>query len=138
VVFEKKNYFRGSRNHFSSLRGTGIQASSDFTFSFHLYQGLTLSRCRFGLYRRICLCILSFYPGEIRWTEHVTHIVALSPVYKLLVRIQEGKTPCRRPKRRWKDNVKLKITVFWDVVPCSLAETDRRFRDVYCLHNLPP
>jgi hypothetical protein len=26
-----------------------------------------------------------------------------------------------------------KMTVFWDVAPCSLAEVDRRFRGVYCL-----
>jgi hypothetical protein len=28
----------------------------------------------------------------------------------------------------------MKMTVSWDVAPCSLVETDRRFRDVYCLH----
>jgi hypothetical protein len=26
-----------------------------------------------------------------------------------------------------------KITVFWDIVPCSLVESGRRFRDAYCL-----
>jgi hypothetical protein len=26
------------------------------------------------------------------------------------------------------------MTVFWDVVSCSLVEVDRRFRNVYCLH----
>jgi hypothetical protein len=29
----------------------------------------------------------------------------------------------------------MKITVFWDVVPCSLVEIDRRFRGTYCLHH---
>jgi hypothetical protein len=29
----------------------------------------------------------------------------------------------------------MKMTVFWDVAPCSLVETDRGFRDAYCLHN---
>jgi hypothetical protein len=29
----------------------------------------------------------------------------------------------------------LKMTVFWDVAPCSLAETDRHFRGVYCIHH---
>jgi hypothetical protein len=28
----------------------------------------------------------------------------------------------------------LKMTVFWDVAPCSLAEVYRRFRGAYCLH----
>jgi hypothetical protein len=29
----------------------------------------------------------------------------------------------------------MKMTVFCDVAPCSLVETDRRFRDSYCLHH---
>jgi hypothetical protein len=28
-----------------------------------------------------------------------------------------------------------KMTVFWDVALCSLAENDRRFRGAYCLHQ---
>jgi hypothetical protein len=27
-----------------------------------------------------------------------------------------------------------KMTVFWDIVPCSLVDIDRHFRDAYCLH----
>jgi hypothetical protein len=30
----------------------------------------------------------------------------------------------------------LKITVFWDVEPCSMVEIDRRFRDAYCIYHL--
>jgi hypothetical protein len=26
------------------------------------------------------------------------------------------------------------MTIFWDIAPCSLVETDRRFRGAYCLH----
>jgi hypothetical protein len=29
----------------------------------------------------------------------------------------------------------MKMHVFWNVAPCSLVETDRRFRCVYCLHH---
>jgi hypothetical protein len=29
----------------------------------------------------------------------------------------------------------MKVTVFWDDVPCSLVETGRRFRGAYCLHH---
>jgi hypothetical protein len=29
----------------------------------------------------------------------------------------------------------MKMTVFWDVSPYSLAEVHRRFRDACCLHN---
>jgi hypothetical protein len=28
----------------------------------------------------------------------------------------------------------IKMTVLWDIVPCSLVEVDRRFRSPYCLH----
>jgi hypothetical protein len=31
--------------------------------------------------------------------------------------------------------VSMKFRVFWDVVPCSYVEVDRRFRGVYCLHR---
>jgi hypothetical protein len=29
----------------------------------------------------------------------------------------------------------MKIAVFWDVAPCSLVDTDGRFRGAYCLHH---
>jgi hypothetical protein len=28
----------------------------------------------------------------------------------------------------------MKITIFWDVAPCSLVEVYRRFRGAFCLH----
>jgi hypothetical protein len=31
----------------------------------------------------------------------------------------------------------MKMTVFWDVVPCSLVQVYRRFRCVYWLHHHP-
>jgi hypothetical protein len=35
------------------------------------------------------------------------------------------------------DNLKLKLKfiVFWDVLPCSQANVDRRFRGAYCFHQ---
>jgi hypothetical protein len=30
---------------------------------------------------------------------------------------------------------RMKMTVFWDVAPCSLVEVYRRFRGAYCLHH---
>jgi hypothetical protein len=33
-------------------------------------------------------------------------------------------------------NYCMKMTVFGDVVPCSLVESDGRFRGVYCLHHV--
>jgi hypothetical protein len=29
----------------------------------------------------------------------------------------------------------VKISIFWDVAPCSIVEVDRRFRGAYCLHH---
>jgi hypothetical protein len=29
----------------------------------------------------------------------------------------------------------MKMTVFWDVTPCCLVETDRRFRGSFCLRH---
>jgi hypothetical protein len=33
-------------------------------------------------------------------------------------------------------SLRLKMTIFWDDVPCSLAEVYWRFRGAYCLHHL--
>jgi hypothetical protein len=30
----------------------------------------------------------------------------------------------------------VKMTVCWDIAPCSRAETDRRFRGAYCVLNV--
>jgi hypothetical protein len=30
-----------------------------------------------------------------------------------------------------------KITLFWDIAPCSVVEVDRRFRVAYCLRHHP-
>jgi hypothetical protein len=29
----------------------------------------------------------------------------------------------------------LKMAAFWDVAPCNLVDTNRRFRGAYCLHH---
>jgi hypothetical protein len=29
----------------------------------------------------------------------------------------------------------MKVTVIWDIMPCSLVETDQHFRGAYCLHH---
>jgi hypothetical protein len=34
-------------------------------------------------------------------------------------------------------DLSMKMIVFWDVVPCSLVDIDRRFRGAYCLHHHP-
>jgi hypothetical protein len=46
----------------------------------------------------------------------------------ILVGKAEGKRPLGRHWRRRENSVKMKMTVVWDVAPCSLVEIDRRFR----------
>jgi len=36
---------------------------------------------------------------------------------------------------REKHMVCIKMAVSWDVAPCSVVDTERRFRDAYCLHH---
>jgi hypothetical protein len=45
-------------------------------------------------------------------------------VYRLLVRIPEGKTPLGRPRPRWEDNIKMDLQVVWceDLDWIELAE----------------
>jgi hypothetical protein len=31
--------------------------------------------------------------------------------------------------------LRMKLSVFWDITPCSLVGTDRRFGGAYCLHH---
>jgi hypothetical protein len=40
-----------------------------------------------------------------------------------------------RQKRRWEDDVKMKMAVFSVVAPCSLVQVYRRFRGSCCLHH---
>jgi hypothetical protein len=40
--------------------------------------------------------------------------------------------PVRRPSLS-----KLKMTVFWDIAPCSFVEVGRRFRGAYCFNRRP-
>jgi hypothetical protein len=39
--------------------------------------------------------------------------------YKILIGKPDGKKPLGRRRRRWEDNMKMKIAVFWVVAPCS-------------------
>jgi hypothetical protein len=35
----------------------------------------------------------------------------------------------------WNAVTTLKMTVFWDISPCSLVEVHQHFRGAYCLHH---
>ena len=43
----------------------------------------------------------------MRWAGHVAHMVERRGVYRVLVEKPEGKRLLGRPRRRWKDNIKM-------------------------------
>jgi hypothetical protein len=43
---------------------------------------------------------------RMRWAEHVTRMREKRNAYRILVGKPEGKSPLRRPRRRWKNNNK--------------------------------
>ena len=43
----------------------------------------------------------------MRWAGHVARIGQERGVYRVLVGKPEGKRPLGRPRRRWKDNIKI-------------------------------
>jgi hypothetical protein len=45
----------------------------------------------------------------MRWVEHVTHIGARKGVYSVLTDKSDVKRPFGRPRRRWKDIIKMDI-----------------------------
>ena len=44
---------------------------------------------------------------RIRWVVHVAHMEGRRVVHKVFVVKREGKIPLRRPRCRWKDNIKM-------------------------------
>jgi hypothetical protein len=45
----------------------------------------------------------------MRWAGHVEHMFERRAVYRVLVRKPEGKRQLERPKRRWKDIIKMDL-----------------------------
>jgi hypothetical protein len=46
---------------------------------------------------------------RIRWAGHVAHLGERRSVYGVLVGKPEGRRPLGRPRRRWKDTIKMGI-----------------------------
>jgi hypothetical protein len=46
---------------------------------------------------------------RMRMVGHVARMGVGKGVYRVLVRRPEGKRPLRRPRRRWKDNIKIDL-----------------------------
>jgi hypothetical protein len=47
--------------------------------------------------------------GRMRWAGHVARMGLKRNSYRILVRKLEGKRPLGRPRRRWKDNIKMDL-----------------------------
>jgi hypothetical protein len=45
----------------------------------------------------------------MRWEGYVTHMGEGGGVHRILVGKPEGKRPLGRPRRRWKDNIKMDL-----------------------------
>jgi hypothetical protein len=60
--------------------------------------------------------VIRFGMGETR-RKHIGN------KYTVFTRKQRKKL-IGRPKRKWEDDVKMEMTVFWDVSPCRLLEID--------------
>jgi hypothetical protein len=54
---------------------------------------------------------------RMRWAGHVARMWEVRGAYNILVRRPEGRKPLGRPRRRWKDNIKMDLgeTGFGDV-----------------------
>jgi hypothetical protein len=69
---------------------------------------------------------------RMRWAFHVARIGEKSNAYSLLVGAPEGKSPLRKPRRRWVDNIRKDLgEVGWrDVDWIGLAQDRNRWRAV--------
>jgi hypothetical protein len=47
--------------------------------------------------------------GRKKWVGHVAHMGKMRNAYKTLVGKREGKKSLRRPRHRWKDNIKMDL-----------------------------
>jgi hypothetical protein len=47
---------------------------------------------------------------RMRWAGHVARMGKVGNAYNILVGKPEGRRPLGRPKRRWKDNIKIDLT----------------------------
>jgi hypothetical protein len=46
---------------------------------------------------------------RLRWAEHVARMGERRGAYRALVGKPEGRKPLGRPRRRWEDNIKIKL-----------------------------
>jgi hypothetical protein len=54
---------------------------------------------------------------RMEWARHVARMESMRNAYKMLVGKPEGKRPLGRPRRRWKDNIRMDVReVGWEIV----------------------
>ena len=76
---------------------------------------------------------------RLRWAGHVAHMGERRGAHRALVGKPEGKRPLGKPRRRWKNNIKMDLrdylnsVIFWDVTHRKLV-SNRRFRTTYRSH----
>ena len=69
---------------------------------------------------------------RLRWAGHVTRMEQSRNAYRVLVGKPEGKRPLGRPRRRWKDNIKMDLREVGcdpgDCIALSLGENKDQWR----------
>jgi hypothetical protein len=50
---------------------------------------------------------------RMRWAVHVERMGEMRNAYKILVGKPEGKTPLRRLRRKWEDNIRIDVRELW-------------------------
>ena len=53
--------------------------------------------------------IMNLKSRRLRWAGHVAHMEQFRNAYRVLVGKPESKRPLARPRRRWKDNIKIDL-----------------------------
>jgi hypothetical protein len=66
----------------------------------------------------------------MRWVEHVARIREKRGIYRVLVGKPDGKRSFRRPRRRWKNNIKMYLqeAVCWGMDWIEPAQNRDRWR----------
>jgi hypothetical protein len=65
---------------------------------------------------------------RIKWAGHVARMGEKRGAYRILVGRPEGRPPLGRPRRRWKDNIKMDLQeVGWGIDWIELAQDRDRW-----------
>jgi hypothetical protein len=71
---------------------------------------------------------LNSSPSIMRWMGHAASMGEMKNAFKILIGISERKRPLGRPRRKWKDNIKMYLTqIGWERVDRihMVQDTDR-------------